>query len=81
MCWRASWAFSQGQLAADGLINRQQTRRHMIADAAELFWPTCLSSTWGCRRVAAIDAVLLAALENGMLGNDSAEIEEADAIG
>jgi hypothetical protein len=31
--------------------------------------------------VTAIDAVLLSAFENGMLGDDGAEIEDADQIG
>jgi hypothetical protein len=31
--------------------------------------------------VAAIDAILFAALEDGMLGNDVAEVEDADPVG
>ena len=55
----------------------------MIADAAndDPAGHVHLAFRAAARAVSAIDAVLLAAFENGMLGDDGAEIEDADQIG
>ena len=55
----------------------------MVADAAndDPAWCVDLAFRAAAGAVAAIDAVLLSALKNGMLGDDGAEIEDADQIG
>ncbi len=55
----------------------------MITDAANDDPARCVGLAFraAAGAVTTIDAVLLSAFENGMLGDDGAEIEDADQIG
>src|SRR5260221_14342586 len=84
MRWRASWPASGRQLAADRLVDGERSQWNMIADTPDGdlgrdAGPVPRAAAAGA--MAAIDTILLAALEDGMLGNDIAEVEDTDQIG
>jgi hypothetical protein len=70
-------------LRADRLVDSERPERHMVADAAngDPARQVRLAFRAAAGTVAAIDAVLPSTFENGMLGDDVADITDTDQIG
>src|SRR5216684_6690864 len=83
MHWRMSWPACAGELRADRLVDGERPHRHMVADTADGDPGRRVQLVLGAAAgaVAAIDAVLLSTFEDGMFGDDVAEIEDTDQIG
>src|SRR6266576_1904678 len=83
MPWRASWPAYARELRADRLVNAERPKRHMVTNAADGDPGRCarLALRAATGAVTAIDAVLLATLKDGMLGDDVTEIKDTDQIG
>src|SRR5438105_8707833 len=83
MPWRASWPACAGELRANRLVNSERPERYMVADAAndDPARHARLAFCAAAGAVTAIDAVLLATFKDRMLGDDVAQIEDADQIG
>jgi hypothetical protein len=84
MRWRASWPASGRQLAVDRLVDGERSQWNVIADTPDGdlgrdAGPVPRAAAAGA--MAAIDTVLLAALKDGMLGNDVVEVEDTDQVG
>jgi len=70
-------------MRADRLVDGERSGRHMVADAADgnSGRRVHLALRAAAGSVAAINAVLLSTFEDGVLGDDGAEIEDTDQIG